>query len=513
MTVPSADDTFLGQEIAGTYRLVEILGKGGMAVVYRGRHLVTDQDVAIKVLPPDLVEQAEVKARFIGEARTLARLEHPNIVGLYNFLQEQKHLYIIMQYAEGETFDRIIEREGRIPVGEVVAVGCETLEALVYAHEREVVHRDIKPSNIVIRGDGALKVMDFGIAKIVGSTKLTQTGQTMGTVRYMSPEQVRGRRVDHRTDLYSLGVTLYESYTGRTPFDGDTHFDIMHKHLTEQPRPPSELLDTPPALEKLLLRSLNKDPAKRFQSAREFCTALRQVPVKTPSRRITLSSPLLPVQDASSSAPNVRSRGWRFGAPAAVALVLLLAAFAMVTWALLSDGQQRRGSDPTAHGSSGRTATSPSRPRWPAPHRIARHLEWKIDRRFAKSQLRVLSMGGADAEKLARRYEQARAGYAQFIAEEGIDLEVPHTPLNLAIMPAEVFAKQQGWTSPRYEAPARTLYLDSAKPNFIATDLAYGLALHFCVPLAELSNRRCVELAEGFERYMQARPPAGPPAG
>ena len=145
------------------------------------------------------------------------------------------------------------------------------------------------------------------------------------------------------------------------------------------------------------------------------------------------------------------------------------------------------------------------------PHRIARHIKWDIDRRFEKSQLRVLAMAGVEVAPLDRRYTQVRTEYARFIGEEGIDLAVPHTPLNLAIMPAAVFAKQRGWTSPRYEAPSRTLYVDSAKPNYVDTDLVYGLALHLCVPIAELSNQRCVEIAEGFERYMQTRLSASAP--
>ena len=204
----------IGKEILGCYQLTELLGQGGMSVVYRARHTLTDQEVAVKVLPPELSTQREVKARFIEEARTLARLEHPNIVVLHNFVESEGYLYLVMQCAEGETFDTIIAREGRVELGEAVGVGVEVLRALEYAHEQGVIHRDIKPSNVIIRGDGAVKVMDFGIAKFMGSTKLTQTGQTMGTVRYMSPEQVRGKTLDHRSDQFSLAVVAYEILSG-----------------------------------------------------------------------------------------------------------------------------------------------------------------------------------------------------------------------------------------------------------------------------------------------------------
>src|SRR5262249_42452364 len=200
--------------VLGDYRLLEVLGQGGMSVVYKARHRVTEQDVAIKVLPPDLAIYDDVKARFVEEARTLAKLEHPNIVHLYNFAEAEGRLHLVMQYAEGTTFEQQIARSGRIQWPEAARVGLGVLDALSYAHARGVIHRDIKPSNILVRGDGSVKVMDFGIAKMLTSTRLTATGQTMGTVRYMSPEQVRGKDLDGRSDLYSLGVTMFEGLTG-----------------------------------------------------------------------------------------------------------------------------------------------------------------------------------------------------------------------------------------------------------------------------------------------------------
>src|SRR5215471_3190704 len=156
----------IGKTLLGNYRLEELLGQGGMSVVYKARHRVTEQEVAVKILPPDLAVYDDVKARFVEEARTLAKLEHPNIVALYNFVETDGRLHLVMQYVQGKTFEQIIAERGRMPWREAVTIIMGVLEALVYAHGRGVVHRDIKPSNILVRADGQVKVMDFGIAKI-----------------------------------------------------------------------------------------------------------------------------------------------------------------------------------------------------------------------------------------------------------------------------------------------------------------------------------------------------------
>lgn len=507
-------DPLIGQTIGQSYELVELLGQGGMAVVYRGRHVLTDQDVAVKILPPDLAQQPDVRERFIAEARTLARLEHPNIVGLYNFLQESGHLYIVMQFAEGETFDRIIAREGRVSVPDVVAVGIGTLEALCYAHEREVIHRDIKPSNIVIRGDGAIKVMDFGIAKILGSTKLTQTGQTMGTVRYMSPEQVRGKNVDGRSDLYSLGVTLYEACTGRPPFDGETHFDIMHKHLSTVPRRAAELVELPRPLDEVLARALRKQPAERFQSAAEFRDALHAVPCDERGRRITAST--APISERADQAKTPASgaparRGGHAQAPdrrvgprvspGLVALLMLLTAAGAVVWAILTEdaSSRPRKKERAPPGQlRGQEAVT-----WLEPHRLAVRHPWRVDRRFEADRLRVLTDDAADVERFARIYRNIGERYREFLRDEGLDVPVQSVPLTLAVVPTHIFAQQAGWVSPRYDAPTSTLYVDGGRARFEETDLPYGVALHVCVRISELSSERCTELAEGFERDLK----------
>ncbi|TMQ06924.1 MAG: hypothetical protein E6J90_07635 [Deltaproteobacteria bacterium] len=262
----------IGSVMLGQYELVDVLGQGGMSVVFKGRHNLTNQEVALKILPPELAAHSQVKSRFVDEAKALAALDHPNIVHLYNFGQDNGHFVLAMQFVEGQTWERMILESERLDWVTSCRIAIDVLRALEYAHGRGVIHRDMKPSNVLVRArDSVATVMDFGIAKMTTSTRLTATGQTMGTVRYMSPEQVRGQEVDLRTDIYSLGATLYESLVGDTPFTGTTHFEIMSKHLSDVPRRPSKLgAAMPGAVEDAVMRSLAKRPEDRFDSAREM---------------------------------------------------------------------------------------------------------------------------------------------------------------------------------------------------------------------------------------------------
>jgi serine/threonine protein kinase len=269
----------LGTFVLGQYELVDVLGQGGMSVVYKGRHKLTDQEVALKILPPELAAHSQVKGRFLEEAKALAQLDSPHIVHLYNFGEENGCFVLAMQYVRGKTWERMIMENKRLEWAVSARICVDVLRALEYAHGRGVVHRDMKPSNVLVReDDGTATVMDFGIAKMTTSTRLTATGQTMGTVRYMSPEQVRGQEVDFRTDIYSLGATLFESLTGDTPFDGNTHFEIMTKHLSDPVIAPSTRgIEVPPVLEDALMRSLAKKPEDRWDSARSFRKAIEGV--------------------------------------------------------------------------------------------------------------------------------------------------------------------------------------------------------------------------------------------
>jgi serine/threonine protein kinase len=266
----------IGSTVLGQYEVTDVLGQGGMSIVYKAKHKMTEQEVALKILPPELAAHSQVKSRFLEEARALATLDHANIVHLYNFGQENGCFVLAMQLVTGRTWERMILEGQRLDWQTSVRVAIDVLRALEYAHGRGVVHRDMKPSNVLVRAhDGAATVMDFGIAKMTTSTKLTATGQTMGTVRYMSPEQVRGQEVDARTDIYSLGATLFESLTGETPFDGQTHFEIMTKHLSDAPpRPTASGVAMPAVVEDAVMRSLAKRAEDRFETARDMRKAL-----------------------------------------------------------------------------------------------------------------------------------------------------------------------------------------------------------------------------------------------
>ena len=268
----SGAHAMIGQVALGQYEITDVLGQGGMSVVFKGKHKLTEQEVALKILPPEMAAHSQVKSRFLDEAKALAALDHGNIVHLYNFGQENGSFVLAMQFVQGATWERMILEHKRLDWRTSCKIAIDVLRALEYAHGRGVVHRDMKPSNVLVRADdGSATVMDFGIAKMTTSTRLTATGQTMGTVRYMSPEQVRGQDVDLRTDIYSLGATLYESLTGDTPFDGSTHFEIMTKHLSEVPKRPSALgVEVPVAVEDALMRCLSKRADDRFENAREL---------------------------------------------------------------------------------------------------------------------------------------------------------------------------------------------------------------------------------------------------
>ncbi len=259
----------------GDYDVVGLIGAGGMGRVYKVRSIISNRDEAMKVLLPDLNSEHELAERFIVEIRTLAALEHPNIAQLRTAFQFQNQLIMIMEFVEGATLEKLAS-DSALPVDRVLDYATQTLSALSFAHSHGVIHRDIKPANIMITTHGQVKLMDFGIAKNADEMHLTRPGMTIGSVYYMSPEQVRGGTVDARSDLYSFGVTLYESLTGRKPFRADTSFSVLNAHLNEAPVPPIEVnAGLSPALNNIVLRALAKSPNDRFQTAQEFHDALK----------------------------------------------------------------------------------------------------------------------------------------------------------------------------------------------------------------------------------------------
>ena len=261
----------------GDYEILKVLGAGGMGRVYQVRNVITDRIEAMKVLLPEISGQEEVAARFLREIKVLAALNHPNIASLHTALSIENQLVMIMEYVEGQSISSILT-SGPILVPDALTYIDQVLDALSYAHQRKVVHRDIKPANMMLTPAGSVKLMDFGIARTENEPTLTAPGSTLGSMNYMSPEQVKGEPTDERSDLYSLGISLYEMVIGDRPFHGDSSFSLMSAHLSQPPTPPIELLpEMPPGLNDIILTSIAKEPSARFQSADAFRNAVKGV--------------------------------------------------------------------------------------------------------------------------------------------------------------------------------------------------------------------------------------------
>jgi len=271
--------SFVNGSRIGDYEVIGPLGAGGMGQVYKVRNLISDRLEAMKVLLPDLASEPELADRFLREIKMQANLDHPNIAKLHTALRIDDQLIMFMEFLEGVSLDQRV-RQGPIPPEQAVDYVGQVLSALDYAHQHGVIHRDIKPGNMMLTAGGAVKLMDFGIAKATAEHGLTGTGMTLGSLYYMSPEQIQGANVDPRSDLYSVGVSLYEMVTGKKPFDGTNQFSIMSAHLEKAPIPPSEIeRDIPPALSDLILMSLSRDPASRYKVGRPRLAGRRRLPL------------------------------------------------------------------------------------------------------------------------------------------------------------------------------------------------------------------------------------------
>ncbi len=262
--------------LGNRYEILEHVGGGGMADVYKAHDLTLDRIVAVKILHAQLASDANFLYRFQQEAQAAARLSHPNIVSIYDVGEDKGVHYIIMEYVAGETLKDMIEREGNLQVEDALRIAREIASALSHAHMNNLVHCDIKPHNILVMPDGRVKVADFGIARAITSSTMTYNGNVVGSVHYFSPEQAKGTQITPKSDVYSLGVVLYEMLTGRLPFTGETTVSVALKHLQEEPSAPREIKpEIPPIVEAIVIKAMAKDPVERFTSS-EMIEDIRQ---------------------------------------------------------------------------------------------------------------------------------------------------------------------------------------------------------------------------------------------
>ncbi len=274
--------------VIGSYEVQARIGTGGMGSVWRGLDVMLDRPVAIKALRADIASNPQAVERFRQEARILARFLHPHIATLYALLRDGDDFFMVMEYVEGETFEELLRRERALVPAHAVPLVRQALDGIEQAHHHGVIHRDIKPANLILTPGGTVKVMDFGIARLRGSQRMTRTHFTIGTAAYMAPEQIRSLDLDARADVYAIGVLLYELLTGRVPFKSESSFEVMQAHLQTPPPPPSEFVpDLPDDLEQIILRTLAKKPDDRFPSAAALHEALDALDLPDPPYDLT----------------------------------------------------------------------------------------------------------------------------------------------------------------------------------------------------------------------------------
>ena len=271
-------DNLIGKRLDGRYSIESLVGVGGMANVYRGTDVKTGNQIAVKVLKDEFLDNEELVRRFKNESKAISILSHPNIVKVYDVSVTDKLQYIVMEYVDGITLKEYLkQRGGALTWKETVHFATQVLSALQHAHSKGIIHRDVKPQNIMLLADGSIKMMDFGIARFSRAQSQTVSDKAIGSVHYISPEQAKGERTDARTDIYSVGVMLYEMLSGRLPFDGDGAVSIAIMQISEKPKPLAEIAPkTPAGLRQITEKAMEKDPDKRYQSAQEMLAAIEE---------------------------------------------------------------------------------------------------------------------------------------------------------------------------------------------------------------------------------------------
>jgi eukaryotic-like serine/threonine-protein kinase len=290
-SLPDLQHSMVGRDI-GPYRILQKLAQGNMCAVYKGVHTGLEQEVAIKFLLPEYFDDKGFRERFGKEAKIQARLSHPNVVKTLNFIENDHTVMMAMEFVNGETLDVLLKKTGALPPQRALAILESVLEALQFMHSKGIVHRDLKPANIMISYDGFVKVMDFGIAKVLGDASKTKTGVRIGTLWYMSPEQIKGEQATALSDIYSIGITLYQMVTGSIPFDGDTEFEIMKAHIEKSPVAPWKInKDLDRTIGDVILKSIAKNPKDRYQSVKELLVDIRSAIQPDETTKIVTQTP------------------------------------------------------------------------------------------------------------------------------------------------------------------------------------------------------------------------------
>jgi serine/threonine-protein kinase len=365
--VPLQQDQLIGTKLADRYLIMSVIGHGGMGVVYKARHELMDRIVAIKMLQSQLISDSMSVKRFQQEARAASKLKHPNVITLYDFgVSPTGQPYLVMDYLEGVSLADVIKKEGQVGVDRSVKIFGQACSALDHAHKQGVIHRDLKPGNIMLVEDDqdkdCVKVVDFGVAKLLWggeeeNQRLTQTGEVCGSPVYMSPEQCQGQKLDQRSDVYSMGVVMYEALTGRLPLLGKTMVDTMSKHISEMPQSFGVVrpdLYIPERLEAVIFRALAKDPASRLQSMEEFEQELKFAipkPGRSPGLRgVTSERPTVTMEIPKSSVTAaLEKQPEKSKAPIAIAIVLVvIAAIAGGAFWIMSQQPQAQSPQGTA---------------------------------------------------------------------------------------------------------------------------------------------------------------------
>jgi eukaryotic-like serine/threonine-protein kinase len=393
--------------LSNRYRIEDFLGQGGMARVHRGTDLVLNRTVAVKILADHLAQDPQAVERFRREAQAAARLSHAGIVAVYDTGSDDGIHFIVMEHVTGRTLADILDERGALPADQAIDIGQAAASALAHAHRKGIVHRDVKPGNIMITSSGEVKVMDFGIARAVSSGAFTTTASVLGTATYFAPEQARGEAVDSRTDLYALGVVLYEMVAGRPPFIADSPVAVAYQHVREEPLPPSRLNSgVGPALEQVVLKAMSKDRAARHQTADELGRDLLRLrgqaatPVALASS--TRTTQPVPIQGTAVLPPVVSPEVGPYPPPARervrrapwlVALGALLAAavFGSIALTGLSRSPGRTGGPRSPAPSMGSPTPSPT---------LARQAPTSVQ--GALDRLELILVGGVNADDLSR---------------------------------------------------------------------------------------------------------------